>query len=117
MQASQKDEQRVESRVSIDIILNKYIKGRPYLCRASNLSRRGIFVHRVNEPLHPGKSVGLQFQVPGDDRVITCAGEVVHEHDWVDADGILFTSIAPEHQKIIDNYIMDQLDWSQQLQQ
>lgn len=116
MKATQKGEQRFESRVSIDIILNKYIKGRPYLCRASNLSRRGIFVHRVNEPQHLGKNVGLQFQVPGDERVITCAGEVVHEHDWVDADGILFTSIAPEHQKIIDDYITNQLDWSQHLQ-
>ena len=37
---------RQDVRVSIDILLNKYVKGRPYLCRATNLSRHGLLVHR-----------------------------------------------------------------------
>ncbi len=96
---------RQESRVSIDILLNKYIKGRPYLCRASNLSRHGLLVHRVHEPLTRERNVGLQFQLPDDERVITCAGEVVYEHDWLSANGIRITAIAPEHQALIDAFL------------
>ncbi len=96
---------RQEARVSIDILLNKYIKGRPYLCRASNLSRHGLLVHRVHEPLTRERNVGLQFQLPDDERVITCAGEVVYEHDWLSANGIRITAIAPEHQALIDAFL------------
>jgi hypothetical protein len=96
---------RQDVRVSIDILLNKYVKGRPYLCRATNLSRHGLLVHRVHEPLSREHSVGLQFQLPDDDRVITCAGEVVFEHDWLKANGIRITAIAPEHQALIDRYL------------
>jgi len=107
---SSKD-QRFDSRVPLDIVLNKYVKGRPYLCRASNLSRHGLLVHRIHEPRNGETSIGLQFQLPGDDRVITCAGEIVYEHDWLPATGVRFTSIAPEHQAMIDSYIVRKLDW------
>ncbi len=100
---------RAETRIFIDLLLNKYIKGRPHLCRASNLSRRGLLVHRVHEPASREVDVGLQFQLPGQDRVITCAGQVVYEHRWLRASGIRITSIAPEHQELIDSFIAEQL--------
>jgi hypothetical protein len=105
MQNRMFDDNRSEQRRQIDILLNKYIKGRPYLCRASNLSRTGILVHQIHEPKNNEKNVGLQFQLPGVDRVITCAGKIVYEHGWLKAHGILFTSIAPEHQQLIDEYL------------
>jgi len=98
-------EHRTGHRVSVDILLNKYVKGRPYLCRATNVSRGGLLVHRIREPQNEETYVGLQFQLPGDDRVITCAGQIVHEHEWVDATGIRFTAVAPEHQAILDQYL------------
>ncbi len=103
-------ELRVEPRVSVDLLLNKYIKGRPYLCRATNLSRRGILVHRVLEPRSEETNVGLQFQLPDDDRVITCAGEIVYEHEWLPATGVLITAIDPQHQKLIDDFITRRID-------
>jgi hypothetical protein len=106
---SWREEQRFDARVSLDIILNKYIKGRPYLCRATNISRKGLLVHRVHEPHSPETSVGLQFQLPGSERVITCAGQVVFEHRWLSASGIWITSIEPEHQQLIDAYVLGQL--------
>lgn len=93
------------TRIPVDIILNKYIKGRPYLCRASNLGPGGLLVHRVREPRSPETRVGLQFQLPGDDRVITCAGEIVFEHEWAEASGIRFTSMAPEHRALLDEFL------------
>ena len=102
---------RYDRRVPIDILLNKYVKGRPYLCRATNISRRGLLVHRIHEPQLPETHIGLQFQLPGDDRVITCAGQITYEHSWLTASGIRFTSVAPEHQQLIDSFIMSQLRW------
>jgi hypothetical protein len=104
-----RQDHRVDARVPIDIILNKYIKGRPYLCRASNLSRRGLLVHRVNEPRARELEVGLQFQLPSSERVITCAGKIVFEHGWLAASGVKITAIAPEHQELIDAFILEQL--------
>jgi hypothetical protein len=98
---------RADSRIFVDLLLNKYIKGRPHLCRASNLSRRGLLVHRVHEPSSREVSVGLQFQLPGQDRVITCAGEIMYEHHWLRASGVRITSIAPEHQELIDAFIAE----------
>ena len=89
----------------VDIILNKYVRGRPYLCRATNLSAGGLLVHRVREPASDETRVGLQFQLPGMDRVITCGGEVVHEHDWVDACGVRFTNMSQEHQQLLQDYL------------
>ena len=105
------DEQRVDFRVPVDILLNKYIKGRPYIARASNVSRRGLLVHRLFEPDNMEQSIGLQFQLPGTERVITCAGRVIYEHRWLPANGVEFTHIAPEHQQLLDDYIMDNLPW------
>jgi hypothetical protein len=104
-------EKRMDLRVSLDILLNKYIKGRPYLCRASNISRRGILIHRIHEPTNAEKHIGLQFQLPGDDRVVTCAGRITYEHDWIQGNGILFTAVAPEHQELIDDFIMRSFQW------
>ena len=109
MTLGSRQEQRFDARVPVDIILNKYIKGRPYLCRASNISRKGLLVHRVHEPMNREASVGLQFQLPGCERVITCAGQVVFEHEWLTANGIWITSIAPEHQDLIDAYVLGQI--------
>ncbi len=111
MQLISSDDQRVDFRVPVDILLNKYIKGRPFLARASNLSRHGILIHRLFEPENEERSVGLQFQLPGTDRVITCAGRVIYEHRWLPASGIALTHIAPEHQQLLDNYVLENLQW------
>ena len=104
------DDKRLDSRVPIDILLNKYIKGRPYLCRASNLSRRGMLVHRVHEPRSNELTVGLQFRLPGEERVITLAGQIAFQDPATSVDGIQFTNVAPEHQQYIEQYIMQQLE-------
>lgn len=111
MQPISSDEQRVDFRIPVDMLLNKYINGRPYLARASNISRKGVLVHRLFEPQGKSDSIGLQFELPGTDKIITCAGKIVYEHKWLPAQGILFTHIAPEHQKLLDEYVVDNLQW------
>lgn len=105
------DDNRLDFRVPVDIVLNKYVNGRPYLCRATNISRCGVLLHRVFEPSHETTNVGLQFQLPGSDRVITCAARVVHQEGSRGGYGVRFTHLAPEHQTMIDSFILDNLDW------
>jgi hypothetical protein len=108
MQPQKSNDKRQGSRFSVDILVNKYLKGRPYLCRATNLSRGGMLVHRLVEPANDETYVGLQFQLPGDERVITCGGQIVFEHGWIKASGIRFTSLAPEHYQRIDRFLSSQ---------
>jgi hypothetical protein len=112
MQPIANDDQRIDFRIPVDLLLNKYINGRPYLARASNISRRGLLLHRVLEPgAQQDRTVGLQFVLPGSDRVITCAGRVVYKHSSMAAHGVEFTHVDPEHQQLIDDFILDNLDW------
>ncbi|MBK6848982.1 MAG: PilZ domain-containing protein [Proteobacteria bacterium] len=99
------NDHRTAGRVAVDLLLNKYMGGRPHLARASNLSRRGLLVHRLFEPRSDERAIGLQFQLPSCDRVITCAGRIVHSHPWIEADGIELTDVAPQHQRLIDAFL------------
>lgn len=111
MHPSPIDDQRIDFRVPVDLLLNKYVRGRPYVAKATNISRRGLLVHRLFEPENTERTVGLQFILPGTDRVITCAGRVVYDHEWLDAHGVHFTHIAPEHQALLDEYLLRNLQW------
>ncbi|MBW2732105.1 MAG: PilZ domain-containing protein [Deltaproteobacteria bacterium] len=104
-------DERVDFRVPVDLLLNKYVRGRPYLAKATNISRRGLLMHRLFEPENEERSVGLQFMLPGTDRVITCAGRVIYTDEQTETHGVKFTHIAPEHQELLDEYILRNLQW------
>jgi hypothetical protein len=112
MNSTSLDDRRIDFRIPVDLVLNKYIGGRPYLCRASNISRCGLLLHRVFEPENECSRIGLQFQLPGSDRVITCAGRVAFELPNGRGTGIELTNVDPEHQSLIDDYILTNLDWA-----
>lgn len=105
-------DKRKTKRVPLDIYLNKYMGGVPYMARASDISQEGLSLARLIEPQHEGKRVGLQFQLPGSDEVIYAEGEVVRE--WADLDarrrakenaGVRFTLLTDRHRKLIDAYV------------
>ncbi len=105
------DDLRTDFRIPVDILLNKYIRGCPHVVRASNLSRRGMHLHRVFEPVNSQSSIGLQFQLPGSARVITCAGRIIHDEHSPSGQGVEFTNVDPNHQTMIDNFILERLPW------
>ncbi|XXF81208.1 PilZ domain-containing protein [Myxococcaceae bacterium GXIMD 01537] len=105
-------EKRKAKRVPLDIYLNKYMGGVPYLARSSDISQEGLSLSRLIEPQHEGKRVGLQFQLPGTEEVIYAEGEVVRE--WADIDtrrratesaGVRFTLLTERHRRLIDAYV------------
>jgi hypothetical protein len=98
---------RKTERAPLDIFLNKYVAGVPYMARASDISSEGVGLARLIEPAHAGKRVGLQFQLPGSDEVIYAEGEVVRE--WLqngarEKNGVRFTLLTERHRRMIRDY-------------
>jgi hypothetical protein len=98
---------RKSGRAPLDIFLNKYVAGVPYMARSSDISTDGLGLARLIEPSHAGKRVGLQFQLPGSEEVIYAEGEVVRE--WVhngarEKNGVRFTLLTERHRRMIRDY-------------
>jgi len=102
-------DKRKQNRVPLDIYLNKYVAGVPYMARASDISREGVGLAHLIEPQLNGRRVGLQFQLPGSEEVIYAEGEIVRE--WVDAgaeeegSGVRFTLVTERHRRLIDQFV------------
>lgn len=102
-------EKRKSGRVPVDIYLNKYVAGTPYMARASDISTEGVSLSTLIEPEFQARRVGLQFQLPGSEEVIYAEGEVVRE--WLDAGscseraGVRFTQLTEHHRRLIDAFI------------
>ena len=99
------DDKRSDVRIPVDFYLNKIIRGVPYTCWASNISRGGLLVHPINEPWVGDAAVGLQFQIPGDASLIHCGGEVMHEFLAEDGTGIRFATLLPRQRAMINAFI------------
>jgi hypothetical protein len=70
-------ERRSDPRREVDVLMNRFLNGYPYLCRASDISRTGMRIHPISGAESATRFVGLQFQLPGSGDVITASGEVV----------------------------------------
>lgn len=104
--------QRKKNRAPLDVYLNKYVGGVPYMARAADISSDGVNLAHLIEPSHQRKRVGLQFQLPGTEEVIYAEGEVVRE--WLgnahEGSGIRFTLLTERHRRLIDSYVARHAD-------
>ncbi len=100
-------EKRGAYRARVDMYLNKYLDGVPYMARASDISLQGISLAHLIEPRHADRCVGLQFQLPGSTELIYAEGEVVRRWSGrnCDGSGVRFTLIAERHRNLIDAYV------------
>ncbi|HME91710.1 MAG TPA: PilZ domain-containing protein [Myxococcaceae bacterium] len=100
-------EKRKTSRAPLDIYLNKYVSGVPYMARTSDISSEGVSLAQLIEPQHQGSKVGLQFQLPGSVELIYAEGEVVRE--WAGSkaagSGVRFTLLSARHRRMIDAFV------------
>ncbi len=88
---SRKTERRADPRQDIDLLMNRFLNGYPYLCRASDISRTGMRIHPISGGRSATRFVGLQFQLPGSPDVITASGEVVTDRQKEGPCGVRFT--------------------------
>jgi PilZ domain len=102
-------ERRESHRLPVDVLVNRFIDGYPYLCRATDISRSGMRVVPFIEPRHgPAqgpRSLGLQFQLPGTEEVLTASGETVFAQDDRGAVGIRFTLLPSGTAACLDRFM------------
>lgn len=101
-------EKRAGRRAPLDIYLNKFLEGVPYMCRSRDISLEGIYLTRLLEPRFIGRQVGLQFQLPGSEEVVYAEGEIVRDvaAGRSEGEGIRFTLVAERHRRLIDRFVV-----------
>src|SRR5439155_22771284 len=98
-------DRRGDDRRPVDLLINRFLNGYPYLCRATDISRSGMRIVPMLEPTEAPRYMGLQFQLPGIDDVITASGEAVFVAGERAAVGIRFTRVPAESAALIDRFL------------
>src|SRR5262245_46692257 len=72
-------DRRYHSRIKLDVLVNRFLNGHPYMCRMTDISRTGARLVPILEPAlrEAPRFIGLQFQLPGRDDILTASGEMV----------------------------------------
>ena len=96
-------ERRRDARVPVDILVNKFVDGTAYACRARDISRGGLRLQRISEPARVRNHIALQFMLPGQPRVIVCGGQVVYQNEQVT--GVRFTSVSERNRRLLDSFL------------
>src|SRR5262245_58451520 len=100
-----RSDRRSDQRATLDLLVNKYIGDDPHVCRAVNLSRRGMLLYKVFEPDVAVDTVTIEFQLPGDDHVLRASGITLAEHKWARAHGVRFTTLSEDDARRIDAWL------------
>ena len=100
-------EKRISRRVPLDVYLNKFIKGVPFMARAKDISPEGIYLTQLIEPAAEDARIGVQFQLPGTKEVIYAEGEIVRDarRGRAPGNGIRFTLITDYHRRMIERFV------------
>jgi hypothetical protein len=100
-------DKRTTRRVPLDVYLNKFIQGVPFMARAKDISPEGIYLTQLIEPDKGEGRIGVQFQLPGTREVIYAEGEVMREgvRNAARGNGIRFTLITDYHRRLIERYV------------
>lgn len=61
-------ERRRHTRKPVDLFFNKFLNGHPYLCRAVDLSEKGLLAVTYTEPDVAAESFPLELRLPGQKR-------------------------------------------------
>ena len=98
-------DRRYNKRVKVDMFINRFLNGQPYMCRMVDISRTGIRLAPMIEPDggRAPKYMGLQFQLPDRDDVLTASGEAIIRNDQTV--GVRFTSLPPDSAWAIESFL------------
>jgi len=96
---------RNHERVPVDFFINRFLDGQPYLCRVVDISRTGARLVPIIEPVarRAQKFMGLQFQLPDRDDILTASGEAItNEGRTV---GVRFTNLPPDAAWALESFL------------
>jgi len=98
-------DRRYNKRVKVDMFINRFLNGQPYMCRMVDISRTGIRLAPMIEP--DGTSapayMGLQFQLPDRNDVLTASGVIITQDDRTV--GVRFTSLPPDSAWALESFL------------
>ncbi|HEX3698241.1 MAG TPA: PilZ domain-containing protein [Polyangia bacterium] len=97
-------DRRHSRRTKMDLFINRFLDGHPQLCRMTDLSRTGARLVPVMGPRRVPRYMGLQFQLPGTDIVITASGEAISA-DAASTVGVRFTNLPPDAARAIEDFL------------
>jgi hypothetical protein len=100
-------DRRYHRRIRVDLFVNRFLNGHPYLCRMTDISRTGARLVPMLEPdpTRAPKFMGLQFQLPGRDDVFTASGEMIALAGG--EVGVRFTNLPPDAAWAIESFLGD----------
>jgi PilZ domain len=96
---------RSTPRTKVDLLINRFLDGHPYLCRMTDISQTGLRLIPLLEPKDAPRYMGLQFQLPGIETVLTASAEAISRSDEKFGTGVRFTNLAPECASVIRRFI------------
>src|ERR1700710_2088347 len=99
-------DRRTNERVGTDVYVNRFLNGQPYMCRMVDISRTGARLLPLLEPKtsHAPRFMGLQFQLPGQNDILTASGEMMSLGDG-NGVGVRFTNLPPQSAWAIEAYL------------
>ncbi len=98
-------DRRYSKRVKVDMFINRFLNGLPYMCRMVDISRTGIRLAPMIEPDDAGapEYMGLQFQLPDRNDVLTASGKTITRDGKTV--GVRFTSLPPDSAWAIESFL------------
>ena len=100
---------RKNIRIPMDLYINKLVNGVPHLALVENISREGIYIHRILEPnTPPGAHLAVEFMLPNSNELIWTEAELVHARGE-SGQGLRFIDLAPRFQRTIAQFIESEL--------
>jgi hypothetical protein len=98
-------DRRYNQRVKVDVLVNRFLNGQPYMCRMIDISRTGARLVPIIEPDGSGAPsyMGLQFQLPDRNEILTGAGVAVTRHGRTV--GVRFTNLPPDAAWAIESFL------------
>jgi len=103
-------DRRTFVRVGTDVYVNRFLNGHPYMCRMTDISRSGARLVPLLEPdtTRSPRFMGLQFQLPGQDEILTASGEMMSLQGGDDdgqSVGVRFTNLPPQAAWAIEAFL------------
>jgi PilZ domain len=115
-------DRRYHTRIRLDLLVNRFLNGHPFMCRMTDISRTGARLVPLLEPQSrlapPPRFMGLQFQLPGRSEVLTASGELIPDEDLGDDSaaptrrtvGVRFTNLPPDAAWAIEAFLEADVD-------
>ncbi len=99
-------DRRYNKRVKVDMLINRFLNGQPYMCRMVDISRTGIAPGRRSSSrtaAAPPSYMGLQFQLPDRTEILTGAGVAITRDGRTV--GVRFTNLPPDAAWAIESFL------------